>query len=69
VVGFADASDNSEHAFISTGGGLIQDLNALIPAGAGWVLGEATDINDAGEIVGYGSVHGQEHGFLLTPSE
>jgi hypothetical protein len=40
----------------------------MIPTGTGWVLGEATAINDAGLIAGYGSVHGEDHAFLLTPA-
>jgi len=43
------------------------DLNRLIPARSGWVLSEATGVNDSGQIVGYGSFHGVDHGFLLTP--
>jgi hypothetical protein len=54
------------HAVIYTNG-KPQDLNRLIPKGSGWVLEAATSINDVGEIVGYGTLHGQEHGFLLTP--
>ena len=30
------------------------DLNDLLPAGAGWELIAATDINNVGQIVGYG---------------
>ena len=41
----------------------------MIPAGTGWILGEATAIDDAGQIAGYGSLHGAERGFLLTPAE
>jgi probable HAF family extracellular repeat protein len=45
----------------------MQDLNSLIPVGSGWVLSIANGINDSGEIVGYGLIHGKTHGFLLTP--
>jgi len=31
----------------------------MIPGGSGWVLAEATAINDAGQIAGYGTVHGK----------
>jgi probable HAF family extracellular repeat protein len=44
-----------------------QNLNALIPAGAGWILLEATGINDAGQIVGWGQVSGETRAFRLTP--
>jgi probable HAF family extracellular repeat protein len=43
------------------------DLNALIPAGSGWVLQRAYDISDRGQIVGWGTVGGQTRAFLLTP--
>ena len=39
------------------------DLNTLIPPDSGWVLYEATGINDAGQIVG----SGDQGYFLLTP--
>ncbi len=47
----------------------MQDLNALIPGGSGWVLRNATAINNAGQIVGWGDVGAESHGFLLTPTE
>lgn len=34
---------------------------------AGWKLIEATDINDMGQIVGYGTYEGVTHQFLLQP--
>jgi probable HAF family extracellular repeat protein len=68
VVGRSDAQDNSQHAFISTNGGRMQDLNNMIPVGSGWMLGEATAINDAGQIAGYGTTNGETHAFLLTPA-
>ena len=44
------------------------DLNTLLDAsGAGWVLKEATGINDSHQIVGYGvTPNGEHHAFLLT---
>ncbi len=66
VVGDAATTDNSSHAFLYRNGKMI-DLNDLIPAGSGWVLNSATDINDAGQIVGYGTRYGTERAFLLTP--
>jgi uncharacterized membrane protein len=41
------------------------DLNHLIKA-KGWTLDFATGINDRAEIVGYGTLNGETHGFLLT---
>ena len=58
----------SEHAFVYRAGKM-QDLNDLIPAGAGWTLEDARAINDRGQIVGIGLHRGQIRGFLLTPLE
>ena len=46
----------------------MQDLNALIPSGTGWILRNATAINNAGQIVGWGDFGAESHGFLLTPT-
>ena len=54
------------HAFVYQGGKM-QDLNRLIPRSADWVLWGAYDINDKGQIVGYGLHHGRQRAFLLTP--
>jgi len=54
------------HAFVYSNG-KIQDLNKLIPAGSGWVLTAAYSVNDSGQIVGYGTLKGQQRAFLLTP--
>ncbi len=47
--------------------GQTSDLNDLIDPASGWTLREATDVNDAGQIVGTGEVNGETHAFLLTP--
>jgi probable HAF family extracellular repeat protein len=44
------------------------DLNSLVVNGTGWALVDAHDINDSGVIVGVGTLNGQPHGFLLTPT-
>lgn len=44
------------------------DLNGLIPPDSGWLLTDASDINDAGQIVGSGVFNGVSQGFLLTPT-
>lgn len=49
----------------------LTDLNTLNPAGSAfWSLSTATDVNERGQIVGFGSVHGdwRTHAFLLTPA-
>jgi probable HAF family extracellular repeat protein len=43
------------------------DLNDLIARDSGWLLLEATQINNRGEVVGTGSINGENHAFLLTP--
>jgi probable HAF family extracellular repeat protein len=44
------------------------DLNTLIPKGGPWYLQAANSVNDFGEIVGQGLIHGQVHAFVATPS-
>jgi probable HAF family extracellular repeat protein len=54
VVGYSTlAGGQDQHAFLYRDD-RIWDLNDLIPAGSGWELVAATDINDLGQIVGYG---------------
>jgi len=49
--------------------GVAIDLNTLLDSsGTGWTLELATDMNDAGQIVGYETNSaGQQHAFMLTP--
>jgi probable HAF family extracellular repeat protein len=58
--------DGETHAFLYSAG-VIRRLDDLIPAGSGWLLADAYDINDLGQIVGSGTFGGETHGFLLTP--
>ena len=46
----------------------MQDLNRLIPGDSGWQLTTANAINDKGQITGQGTINGEAHGFLLTPT-
>jgi probable HAF family extracellular repeat protein len=69
VVGYLGVtlSGGASAAFIWDDG-VMTNLNALIPAGSGWVLKSASEINDAGQIVGWGQApDGQHRGYLLTP--
>lgn len=66
VVGYGNLSNNAAHAAIWTSTG-VKDLNSLIPADSGWVLINANAINNVGQITGYGTIHGYNHAFLLTP--
>ncbi len=65
VVGWANTASGAMHAFLSQNGSMI-DLNTLI-SDPSWTLIEATAINDAGQIVGWGILNGQVRGYLLTP--
>ncbi len=55
------------HPFIWSAPKGMEDLNARIRAGSGWVLNSVSGINFWGQIVGSGTFNGQSHGFLLTP--
>jgi probable HAF family extracellular repeat protein len=59
----------AEHAVLWQNGAVI-DLNTQIPSNSGWsALWIAFGINDAGQIVGYGTpASGAYHAFLLTPT-
>lgn len=64
---------SGQHAFLWTDGAM-HDLNNFLPPDSGWELLVAKDINDAGEIVGWGSVDldgddifDEIHAFLFTP--
>jgi uncharacterized membrane protein len=74
VVGGAYVAGYDRRAFLWTlgaGGWSATDMNTLIPAGSPfWHLADAIDINERGQIVGLGSVAGDnsgDHVFLLTP--
>jgi probable HAF family extracellular repeat protein len=47
--------------------GVSTDLNTLIDPNLGWHLEYASDINNSGQIVGTGRLHGRATTFLLTP--
>lgn len=66
VVGHAETSAYVYHAFLYANRSLI-DLNALIPDNSGWELQSAIDINNAGQIIGYGNINGETHGFVASP--
>lgn len=64
VVGTSDSA-SGQHAFLY-GAGTMQDINSLIDPASGWILKEARDINEFGQIVGWGLHNGQTSAFLLT---
>jgi hypothetical protein len=65
--GFTVASASDLRAFLWRNG-VIEDLNTFIDASSGWTLVEATGINNAAQIVGYGVRNGVTRAFLLSPS-
>jgi probable HAF family extracellular repeat protein len=66
VTGFATTADGHSHAFLYEAGAMT-DLNSLIDSTSGWTLNSAEAINNAGWIVGSGTIGLQTHAFLLTP--
>lgn len=60
------AFNNDSHAFLYSQGQMT-DLNVFLPVGSGWVLQSATDINDHGQVIGYGTFNGlPNQTFLLN---
>jgi probable HAF family extracellular repeat protein len=58
---------SGSRAFLYSGG-VLTDLNTLLPTNSGWTLTYAFGINGAGQIVGWGTHNGQaEQPFLLSP--
>jgi len=66
VVGNAEDAGGTKRAVIWENGTVI-DLNTLIPAGTGWDLTGAGDINELGEIAGTGQLNGVQRAYRLTP--
>lgn len=59
----------NDRAVIKMRYGQTYDLNQIVNhEGREWLLVEATDINDLGQIVGYGYLDGESHIFLLEPT-
>jgi probable HAF family extracellular repeat protein len=69
IVGYATDSSGQPKAclFDATGQGNNINLNDLIDPSSGWILKEASCINNNGWIVGYGTYNGIDQAFLLTP--
>ena len=68
VVGYmSDSLQSNERAFVYTGGRLY-DLNGVADLPAGWTLRQAYDVNELGQIVGWGTnAAGRHTAFVLTP--
>ncbi len=67
VVGHSTVKGGDNHAFLWSSTTGLKDLNDLIPSNSGWVLNAAYSINKSGQIVGYGTIGGANHAFLLMP--
>jgi probable HAF family extracellular repeat protein len=70
IVGiFEDFAGDNTTGFLWENG-VMTDLNTLIPPESPLFLKEPVDINDRGEIVGFGLLSdGEQRGFLLTPCD
>jgi probable HAF family extracellular repeat protein len=66
VVGRSGSADFSGSRAVLWQDGMVLDLNSLT-TGAGWLLINATAINDIGQIAGVGIRNGQLRAFLLSP--
>lgn len=66
IVGYASNGNRGEERALLWRQGELYDLNTLIDA-PGWVLREASAINDTGQIVGYGRCDDIPTMFLLNP--
>lgn len=66
VVGQIILSPSNDHAVLWRGGVMV-DLNEVIPADSDVVLIGASAINDAGQIAATGRTSGGVRGFILTP--
>lgn len=69
VVGVSPVGGTYRAVMFADGMGMV-DLNTLIDPAIGWSLRAAIDINDRGQIVGYGMVlaTGETHSFRLDPT-
>ena len=64
-----DASDYVRpHPFLYSNGKMVA-LSRLIAPSSGWTLQQADEINEQGQIMGYGQHSGQTRTFLLTPKQ
>lgn len=64
IVGSADMPSGTNQAFLWRNG-VLTNLNDLIDPASGWVLTDATGINEHNEIVGTGLFQGQPRAYIL----
>jgi uncharacterized membrane protein len=67
IVGHAQvgADQSTAVAVIWTPDGKVALLDSLLPEGSGWKLTRAVDVNERGDVLGRGTIGGQERAFLL----
>jgi probable HAF family extracellular repeat protein len=65
IVGTSSTRSGTNQAFLWRNG-VMTNLNKLIAQNSGWVLTNATAINEANEIAGSGLYNGQTRAFVLT---
>ena len=68
-VGISFDANFNPRAFLRRDGGVMVDLNTLIPADSSLFLFDACSINSSGEIIGIAvDSNGEAHGYLATPA-
>ena len=67
MVGVSINLSGDAHPFLYSDG-TMTDLNTLFSPDPGRVLLSADGINDLGQIIGVGTINGENHAFLMTPS-
>jgi probable HAF family extracellular repeat protein len=68
VVGVSETTNNASYDPFLYANGTMYDLASLLVSNPGWNTLQATAINNAGQIIGYGtSPNGRTHAFLLNP--
>jgi uncharacterized repeat protein (TIGR01451 family) len=78
VVGYSSSGGGAaRRAILRKAGAALADLNGLVLPNQGWIFSEARSINDAGQIVGIGTLtkidtavnvnRVEQHAFMLTP--
>ncbi len=67
VVGYAANQNEQDHGFVWIDGDM-QDLNLLVELEDGWVIEEANDVNNKGQISAVARKGTKYKGLLLTPN-
>ncbi len=69
VVGTSTSIGGTSRAFRWTEAEGMIDINTLLPRSSGWVLLAAYDVNDRGQITGFGVHNGAQRAFRLNPPD